>query len=383
MNVDKLKTQLIKKYPELINKIDTFDFNSEYDTTLTYQENYKQILEKLKQLGLIEKFKENKIRDIDKIYQEQEQLWKQKMLEEELKELREIQEKRYSEIIAKQNTEIQKYYLELEHNINMLLNYNEHYGLIILGKAGIGKSFNTAITLKKMGFNFYIQTGNITSLSLFHLLYAYRKEKDVLIFDDTQALLKNKETLSLLNSALWCVEGTRILMWKSTTKKLMCPQTFEYRGKIIILANQLPKNEPIFSRTLTYNLDFSREELIELMYEIAKQEHKKLTKDERIFIVNWIKDNTDEATSNFDLRLQRKIELIYTYCKDNNILNEFEKLAKKQIETDELRIKALQLIKSNKPIKELNKEWTEETGLSYKEFQRIRREMGLTRHYKI
>lgn len=371
--VEKIQDKLCKKYPEFINKKDLFDFQAEYDPNISFNENFKEIEKQLLMIGLI---KHTPTNEELKQYEEEQKKFQQMLLEEEKRNLDEMMNERYEQIIKRNTPEIDKFFRNIRDNINMVCDYNEHHCLLLLGKAGLGKTYNTVMTLKKKGKNFYLQTGNISPLSMFHLLYTFRKENDVLIFDDTQSLLKNRDSLSVLNSAIWSPTGIRICMWK-TTKKLMCPNIFEFKGKIIFIANNLPKNEPIFSRALIYTHNLNYHEILEVMYEKAKTKHEILTKEERIDIVNWIRENTDETTLDMDLRLQNKIELAYIYSKDNGL--NWKEIAKTFIKGDEIKRIVKEICEQFTTVKEQNKKWIEETGLSPRTLQRIKADMGLTK----
>jgi hypothetical protein len=208
--------------------------------------------------------------------------------------------------------------------------------------------------------------GNISPLELFHTLYEYRNSNNVIVFDDTHGLLKNKQSMSLLMSAMWNPTNKRIVSWLTTSKKLKCPEQFEFKGKIIFIANELPEDiKPVVSRCLEYELSFSYWDILKIMAEISKQPHPSLTREERQMIFNWIKDNTDETTKDFDLRLQKKIETLYEYNKDN-----WQELALKLINRDEDLAVIKQLMKEYTTTKTQVQKWIEITGKSRMTFFR-------------
>jgi DNA phosphorothioation-dependent restriction protein DptG len=75
--------------------------------------------------------------------------------------------------------------------------------------------------------------------------------------------------------------------------------------------------EIITSRCLHYHFEFRNAEIIAIMKAIAELEHPKLKKEERLEIIKFIEENTDETTENLDLRTQAKIEQLYLYSKEN------------------------------------------------------------------
>jgi hypothetical protein len=206
---------------------------------------------------------------------------------------------------------------------------------------------------------------------MFHILFKHRKNR-ILIFDDTQGLLNNKQTMSLLLSALFTARpsGKRVVEWLTTSKKLKCPPFFQFESKIIIVANDIPSNiAPLVSRCFRYTLRMEYVDKLKLMYEIAKMPHK-LSKEERFMVVDWIKDNTCEATADMNLRLQAKIELLYEFNKDK-----WQELAKSLIELDCDLVIVKDIISTTTSAKEQVRKFIEQTGMSRATFFRLKAEL--------
>ena len=338
---------------------DVIDISASWDSSLSAEENYSKIKEMAKTFGNSDKALEENYDSGEEKYYEDLQI------QEEKKRIQEQIKKEFQEIMKKETSDLKLYYFTLERYIETVLKSKHIHGLFITGKAGLGKSFTVMKTLsKKDEIEFKAILGNISPLELYHTLYDFRD--GVLVFDDTQALLKNNQSMSLILSAMWNPTGHREVSWLTTSKKLKCPSSFEFKGKIIFIANEIPHQiEPTISRCLVYKLEFTRNEILKIMLEIAKQSHPILSKEERIKIWEWIRDNTDETTLNFDLRLQKKIETLYIYNKDC-----WEELAKKLIQRDEDLVLIKQLQESYSMVKNQVKEWVERTGKSRATFFR-------------
>ena len=140
--------------------------------------------------------------------------------------------------------------------------------------------------------------GNITPLELYHTLYKNRAKERVVVFDDVLAMLKNKSILSLLYSALWSPDGTRVLKWRTTSKRLTAPPEFVFRARCVFLMNYLPKNKnpiaPLLDRCNVFELKFSYEQLIEMLYILAKYRLDKLTLQQNYELVEWIQQHTSK-----------------------------------------------------------------------------------------
>jgi len=329
---------------------DTIDIEAIWDSSLTPEENYN-------------KFK--KIAGNQGEYQKDEVEYYEKLaIEEERKYFMEQLRKHFEDLKKSTTPKLEEYYAELTQMVNTLVENNEIFSLFLVGKAGVGKTFNTVKALARKGVDFQVILGNISPLELYHTLYSFNDEKSMLVFDDTQGLLANKQSMSLLLSALWSPTKERRVCWRTTSKKLKAPPQFVFKGKVIFIANRIPKYiAPTVSRCFCMEVNFNYYEILKIMLEIAKLPHPKLTKEERLMIWEWIRDNTDYTTKDFDLRLQKKIEIIYQHNKKN-----WKKLALKLINRDEELQLIKQLMESHRTVKSMVKEWTEKTGKSRRTF---------------
>jgi len=187
--------------------------------------------------------------------------------------------------------------------------------LIIMGPCGTGKT-----TL----VNYLVPDavrigGHITSAKLYEALYNASDNK-IIFFDDTEDLLSNDVSLTLLKQAL-DTNKQRVVMWDSSTKR-DAPPSFLFNSRVIFCMNKIPDDEgmkAIISRCHKCAVEFSYKELLILMYEIAKKQKvlngTVISAEERKSVVDFIKDNSDITTEDFDLRLQNKVEEYYIYNK--------------------------------------------------------------------
>lgn len=121
-------------------------------------------------------------------------------------------------------------------------------GLVVSGPPGIGKSFgvekqleaaNMFLTMAGADAKYEVITGGVSSIGLYQKLYHNRLPKQVLVFDDCDAVLFEEESLTLLKGALNSGDKRRIA-WNKESRTLDAvgiPEHFEFEGSIIFLSN--------------------------------------------------------------------------------------------------------------------------------------------------
>lgn len=208
--------------------------------------------------------------------------------------------------------------------INILKKYVEmtikrfNHGLIITGRAGLGKTYATINILKELKADFKYKSGYITALGLYKFLYANRANN--ILLDDLEGLTGNENTIALLKTALWEANGKRIISYETTSKQLEdTPTAFEFTGTIIILANEIKsrKNESfkaLLSRAINFNLTFKHSEVLSICFEILKQ--RDLT-DEQVKVIKDVLENEIEASTTFNLRLFDRLISMVKFDMDN------------------------------------------------------------------
>jgi len=247
------------------------------------------------------------------------------------------------EIVEEKPIEIKDFKMEEEFKIPMEYTRAVAKGFfdnfILFGKQGQGKTTLVLKTLSEEGVKPIYHSGISTPKALYEFLYENRENK-IIVFDDCAGLINNLYAVSILLSAMWSTDGKRIITWNSTKNNM--PNKFIFSSRIIIIANRLPKTDyadVVLSRCLIYNLNLNYRKIIEMMYLIGNKE-----------VVDYIKENSSEATKNFDLRLLKKAEGFYEYNKEG-----WKEMINSMLEVD----KDLQLIVSGLD----QKSWCERTGL--------------------
>lgn len=117
--------------------------------------------------------------------------------------------------------------------------------LIVSGPAGLGKSFTVERTLAQWdpnGVNHVIVKGYVRATGLIKLLYQYREEGQVVVFDDADTIFFDDTSLNLLKAVCDTTERRRV-SWLSEGKLMddetgeIIPRSFDFDGTVIFISN--------------------------------------------------------------------------------------------------------------------------------------------------
>jgi len=118
--------------------------------------------------------------------------------------------------------------------------------MIVSGPAGLGKSYTVETTLEKWdpsNDRHEIVRGYVRATSLFRLLHRHRNPGNVLVFDDSDSIFNDDNSLNLLKAACDTNKKRTIsymteaaLVDEETAESL--PKTFEFNGTIIFITNR-------------------------------------------------------------------------------------------------------------------------------------------------
>jgi len=117
--------------------------------------------------------------------------------------------------------------------------------LIVSGPAGLGKSFTVEQRLSQWDpeeANHIIVKGYVRATGLVKLLYHYRHENNVIVFDDADAIFFDDVSLNLLKAVCDTTERRRV-SWLSEGKLIddesaeLIPRSFDFEGAIIFISN--------------------------------------------------------------------------------------------------------------------------------------------------
>jgi len=350
--------------------MDYKSFNGDIDTDLTYAEQKRITIEQLSVLlpNVEPKLKRECVMD----KKEAQVQLDAKLKAEQDKQEAEIKARLEQDIanITKDSKELERLYEYPIKCIEMVAN-KKAKGLLLYGETSLGKSYRVKEVLKRLGKkDYFFVSGHITPMRFYEKMF-YAKD-GLVIFDDVN-ILDNLITLNMIKAGL--NENSGNVVEYHTTKKMEIPSSFVFNGQMIILLNEIPKKnehmKAIESRVIKHHLKFTREEIIKIIFEIAtRNDIDGTTLADRINIAKFIKDNTNRATQNFNIRLYLQAIDFFKYDKDN-----WKELISGQIQTDEYATLLIQGCSTE--------EWEQETGLSSRTMKRLKKELGLTRAYGV
>lgn len=355
-----------KRYDEV--DMDYQTFNADIDTDLSYAEN-KTIVDKYLETA-IPKIPTKK--DLIEQKLKAEQMQKEEYAKQEA-EARAKFDAEMERIITKKTTEeMEKLYFKPKEYIKMVANGIEK-GLLLYGKSSLGKSYQVKRVLKEQnkieGTDYFIISGHITPLQFYCKLFN-AKDK-IVVFDDVN-ILESKINLNMLKACL--NENSFGRVEYHTSKKMPdnIPSSFIFTGQVIILLNDKPKNsehlKAVESRILHHHLEFNYEEIIRIITDISKENIEGTTQQERFEVVKWIKDNTNQATKNLNIRLYQHAIRFFMWNRDS-----WKELASSYIQNDEVMTLIIQGLN--------DKDFCEKTGLHRATYYRMKKELEVAKSH--
>ncbi|MDP8216010.1 MAG: hypothetical protein P9L98_01645 [Candidatus Kaelpia imicola] len=261
--------------------------------------------------------------------------------------------------------------------IKVTLNTKEYNALIFYGEGGLGKTVLAINRVREIlepdDYEYY--NGYSTPLSIYEILYRARNKK-LLILDDIEGIFGNPVATSILKGALWESGGKRLIQYNTKSEKAEgLPDIFEFKAKLIILCNKIPNQQDIgvsamISRTVSYEFKLSFEQKIEIIGKLIDS-RKDLSMKQKQECLKLIKEETSEATRNFNFRLLKKAIAFVKEDKANA-----KELFKATVEKDEDKEIVLKLMKSDLSVSEQAVHFWQRTGKSRRTFFRIKKEVS-------
>lgn len=117
--------------------------------------------------------------------------------------------------------------------------------LIVSGPAGLGKSYTVEKALSNWDpneINHTIVKGYVRATGLVKLLYQYREQGQVVVFDDADSIFFDDVSLNLLKAVCDTTERRRV-SWLSEGKLIdeetadLIPRSFDFNGSVIFISN--------------------------------------------------------------------------------------------------------------------------------------------------
>jgi hypothetical protein len=312
----------------------------------------------------------NKMGIKDLIYQKDE---KEHLDQEQLKEEETLIKEMVKEQLAKySNDEIHPFFkipLEL---VKMVCDgYSS--ALIWEGQAGIGKTHLIENELIKKNVNYFMIAGYSSPRALVEALEEH-KDVDVVWFDDLEGILADKVGKAVLKSCLDDRTGVRKIKYYTKKDKF----DFILKARVIICMNTLPTDidfQAVKDRCLYYKTELGYSDKMVIIQKIAEKYPEDLTTEQRMEIMEFLKQNTTEAFIDFSVRTYFKICNMYKFDKENWKLLSMGIVAPRE-EMTTLRAIMRKMVSVNEQIKEFK----EATGLSRASFFRYKKVIEEPKH---
>ncbi len=283
-------------------------------------------------------------------------------------------------------------YGSLENLVRMVaFDYEEFVMLDAPG--GLGKTYNIKHYLEEllgpMGREWDYQSGYTTPLELYKTLY--QNQDKVLFLDDMSGITKNDKCVNMLKEATDTEGEENWVYWKSsktpeTKQGQELNEAFCFRGAIIMSFNDVPENrhfEALESRAAgsrAYKLDFSYEERIKIIKEVAKNDDMSpLSYPIRKDVIEWIESVTDPSVEVNIRTLVKALNMREAY--EDGVIDNWEKTALEVFDLNYEKYLILQLWESDEydSVEEQIEVFEKKTGRSRGHYYNLKGELKVSR----
>jgi len=176
--------------------------------------------------------------------------------------------------------------------------------LLITGIAGIGKTFlvkeRFEINGKKEGMDYNFVQGHSSPMGLYKFLHDHRDQTTV--FDDCDSVFGEQTSINILKSALDSYD-VRKVCWLSTKMPEDVEPEFEFTGQIIFISNINSDriDEAVQSRTMVIDLQLSRKEICEHLWNLIEEIEPKMKVGEKKEVLTYLGERC-ETFGQFNIR---------------------------------------------------------------------------------
>ena len=194
------------------------------------------------------------------------------------------------------------------HNYVKMVTGGYHQLFMLDASGGLGKTYNVKQILQdELPRNKWThQRGFTTPVELYKTLWKAQEDGHVLFLDDMSGLRNNQKAIDMLKAACESDGEENWVDYRSSHKienpykeDEYLPQTFCFRGKIIMSFNDTPNNEDfdaLKDRGVFYEFNLDYAERIDLIREVAKlPSFSELTVEEQQEVAEWIATVTNPS----------------------------------------------------------------------------------------
>lgn len=269
---------------------------------------------------------------------------------------------------------LDRFYGSLENYVEMVT--GGYSNLLMLDAAGgLGKTYNVKKVLKReLGPDEWTHAkGFTTPIELYKTLWKAQSEGHVLFLDDMSGVTNNQKALDMLKAATdtegeenWVQYRTsRDIEHPSPNVDKPLPNTFCFRGKIIMSFNETPDNahfNAFKDRGTFYQLNFDYTERIALIKEIAKlPDFSPLSVETQQETAAWVERVTDPSIE-VSIRTFENVCQMRHFGKQES--ENWEKMALDVFDLDFERYLIVQLMETDHPVMKQIDYFKDKTGRS-------------------
>lgn len=186
--------------------------------------------------------------------------------------------------------------------------------LIVTGEGGLGKTYTVTKSIEKEeknNDNFVFFKGYSTARGLYNTLYDNNDK--LIVFDDCDSVLEDKNAINILKSALDSYDKREISWMSKMNKNDEYPNKFTFTGKIIFISNK-NKNKidgAILSRSLVVDLSMSPDEKVYRMRHIVDKMFPKYSDEIKKDAIGFIEKNKERGINMRSLIMTIKLRKTY------------------------------------------------------------------------
>jgi hypothetical protein len=209
--------------------------------------------------------------------------------------------------MAQDSADLDRFYGNLRNYVKMVTGGYSNL-LMLDARGGLGKTHNVRETLSEEVHDdhWLHQNGYTTPIELYKTLWKARHETAVLFLDDMSGVTRSTKAIDMLKAAT-DTQGDENVVEYRTSQDIdhpyiegeTLPNTFTFRGSIIMSFNDTPDNrhfDALCDRGTYYNFTLSYQERLDLINEIAKlSDFSDLSVEEQIETAEWVRTATDPS----------------------------------------------------------------------------------------
>lgn len=250
------------------------------------------------------------------------------------------------------------------------------HALVVESPPGWAKSSSVEAVLSELSIPFVSLGSYSTPLALYNALS--KSPASTFVLDDSAGLFSDPSGMAVLKSATWASAGSsgqRQVSWNTTSERASTPG-FVFSGKIILLANAVPKGSDcraFLSRTLHLCIRFSSEQISEMLKSACANTHYFEDQQTASLVADFLSKRA--LTADCSSMNLRTLQLGYELAKTNP--DQWQHLLDRLIPKLDARSLVAGLEGSPLSVEEQSREFSRATGLSRRTFFKYRQSMQL------